>query len=328
MKELIVDVRPYNKDYVTIALESGIKKIIVGEGKTSEVHKLGKIKTIAVDGDIKFGKDFIEMKLNSKEDESSIISKSKTTPVLVKTSSWKIIPLENLVSKSENIYAYADIADAKATLSVLEKGVRGIVLKPKNISQIKEAQKIILTIGAKIDLCEAEITNIKILSSGDRACIDTCTIMSSGQGMLIGNSSNFLFLVNSESVESEYCDTRPFRVNAGAIHSYVLLPENKTKYLSEIKSGDEVLVVDEKGIGKNVIVGRNKVEERPMLLIEAKGNGKIFGVVLQNAETIRLVQLGGKVISVSEIKKGDKVLVRVDDTGRHFGQAIKEKLKE
>ena len=328
MKELILDVRPYNKELITTALEAGVKKIIVEEGKTIEVHKLGKVETIAQDGDIKFGVDFVEVELKSKEDEEAIVEQSKKSMVVVKTSSWKIIPLENLVSKSDNIYAYANMSDVKAVLFVLEKGVKGIVFKPKNIEEVIQVSNLIKETGSKIELVEAEVTKVLVLSNGDRACIDTCSLMSVGQGMLIGNSSNFLFLVNSESVESDYCDTRPFRVNAGAIHSYALLPGNKTKYLSELASGDEVLVVDGAGNTKSSVVGRNKIEERPLMLVEAKVNGKISGVVLQNAETIRLVQNGGKVISVCELKKGDKILVRVDDVGRHFGKAIKEKLKE
>jgi 3-dehydroquinate synthase II len=328
MKELIIDARPYNKEIITTAIEAGVKKIIVDENKTSEVHKLGKIKTIASDGDLVFGKDFFEMEINSKEDENKIVKKSKESIVVVKTSDWEIIPLENLVSKSDSIYTYVTMNTLNAVLGVLEKGVAGIVFKPKKIEEIIKISNLIKEKGSKLSLLEAEVTKVAVLSNGDRACIDTCTLMSSGQGMLIGNSSNFLFLVNSESVESEYCDTRPFRVNAGAIHSYALLPENKTKYLSEISSGDEVLIVDEKGNTKTAIVGRNKIEERPLVLVEAKAKKKTSGVVLQNAETIRLVQGNGKVISVSELKKGDKILVRVDDVGRHFGKAIKEKLKE
>ncbi|MFA5763842.1 MAG: 3-dehydroquinate synthase II [archaeon] len=328
MKELIIDIRPYNKELVTFALEAGVKTIIVDEGKTEEVHKLGKIKTIAIDGDLVLGKDFVEVELNSKEDEKTIVEKSKNAMVVVKTSSWKIIPLENLVSKSDNIYSYANLEDISAVLGVLEKGVAGIVFKPKNTAELRKISSQMKEQGSKIELVEAEVTNIKVLSSGDRACVDTCTMMSVGQGMLVGNTSNFLFLVNSESVESAYCDTRPFRVNAGAIHSYVMMIDNKTKYLSEVKSGDEVLCVDATGVCKNIIVGRNKIEERPLILIEAKVGNKTSGVVLQNAETIRLVQTNSKVISVSELKVGDKVLVRIDDVGRHFGQAIKEKLKE
>jgi len=135
-------------------------------------------------------------------------------------------------------------------------------------------------------------------------------------------------LVQSESMEVEYCATRPFRVNAGAVHSYVLLPEGKTKYLLELNSGDEALCVNSKGETKKVIVGRNKIENRPLVLIEAKVNGQIGAVILQNAETIRVVTENGKSISVAELKNGDKILVKLGEAGRHFGQAIKEKIIE
>ncbi|MFA7133913.1 MAG: 3-dehydroquinate synthase II [archaeon] len=37
---------------------------------------------------------------------------------------------------------------------------------------------------------------------------------------------------------------------------------------------------------------------------------------------------GGKSISVAELKNGDKILVKIGEAGRHFGQAIKEKIIE
>jgi 3-dehydroquinate synthase II len=112
------------------------------------------------------------------------------------------------------------------------------------------------------------------------------------------------------------------------VHSYVLLPEEKTKYLLELKSGDEALSVNYKGEVRNVIVGRNKVENRPLLLVEAKVGSQEGAVILQNAETIRVITTGGKSISVAELKKGDKILVKLGEAGRHFGQAIKEKIRE
>lgn len=50
--------------------------------------------------------------------------------------------------------------------------------------------------------------------------------------------------------------------------------------------------------------------------------------LLQNAETIRLVNEKGKPVSVSELKEGDKVLVHVEEAARHFGMAIKEAIIE
>jgi len=74
-------------------------------------------------------------------------------------------------------------------------------------------------------------------------CVDTASLMVPGEGMLIGSQSNGLFLVHSESEESPYVAARPFRVNAGAVHAYIRVGE-KTRYLSELSAGDDVLVID------------------------------------------------------------------------------------
>jgi hypothetical protein len=50
-----------------------------------------------------------------------------------------------------------------------------------------------------------------------------------GEGMLVGNFARALFLVHSECAESSYIASRPFRVNAGAVHAYVKVnsPDNR-----------------------------------------------------------------------------------------------------
>ena len=145
--------------------------------------------------------------------------------------------------------------------------------------------------------------------------------------MPVGSQSSCLFLINSESMESEYVSSHPFRVNAGAVHAYVLLPSGKTKYLAEIRGGDEVLAVDVEGNARPVVVGRSKVERRPLLLIEVDVGGKRFSTILQNAETIRMCTPDGP-ISVSDLKPGLKVLVKLEEGGRHFGHSVKETITE
>jgi len=81
---------------------------------------------------------------------------------------------------------------------------------------------------------------------------------------------HFLFLVHNESVGSSFTSPRPFRVNAGAVHCYTLSPDGTTKYLSELETGVEVLVVDSKGKARRVTIGRCKIEKRPMLMIKAR----------------------------------------------------------
>jgi 3-dehydroquinate synthase class II len=51
-------------------------------------------------------------------------------------------------------------------------------------------------------------------------------------------------------------------------------------------------------------------------------------LILQNAETIRLVDPSGKPISVVGLKEGDRVLVVTDMPGRHFGTAVEETISE
>ena len=128
-------------------------------------------------------------------------------------------------------------------------------------------------------------------------------------------------------LESEYVASRPFRVNAGPVHAYVMTPGNKTKYLSEIETGDEVLTVDKKGNTKNAIVGRVKIEKRPLMLVEAEYEGITLRTLLQNAETISLVKEDGTPISVAELNR-DKIMVYLDPNARHFGMAIEESIIE
>jgi 3-dehydroquinate synthase class II len=56
----------------------------------------------------------------------------------------------------------------------------------------------------------------------------------------------------------------------GPVLAYVAIPGGKTCYLSELKAGKEVIVVDQKGQQRTAIVGRVKIETRPLILVEAK----------------------------------------------------------
>jgi len=329
MRIFWVKVSPWKKEIVTTALESGADGILVPKGYSSRVKKLGVVKTIAVDGDFKLGKDVIEWEIKGKADEEKILKLSKSKKVIVKTKDWKVIPLENLVAQTENlIVEVKDAKEAKTMLKVLEKGVDGVLLNTRDVNEIKRTVKVVKEISERIPLHSAQVTRIESLGMGDRVCIDTCTTMGIGEGMLIGNSSSGLFLVHSESIENPYVEPRPFRVNAGPVHAYVRVPEGKTKYLSELKSGDEVTVVNYRGLCQKSIVGRTKVEKRPLMLVEAECKGKNISTILQNAETIRLTQPSGRPISVVELKRGSKVMTFLEEAGRHFGIKIEETIKE
>jgi 3-dehydroquinate synthase II len=222
----------------------------------------------------------------------------------------------------------SDLSDVPLFFGALEHGVDGIVLDPATPGTIVQLRKLLDGHGSeRLALADARIVEVRNLGMGDRVCIDTCSLLQIGEGMLIGSQSTGLFLVHSESVGSEYVGTRPFRVNAGPVQSYVLGPGDRTPYLSDLRVGDEVLAVDRDGSTRPVIIGRLKVERRPLILISAELEGRTYNIILQNAETVRLIS-GDEPVSLVDLKVGDPVKVLASEGGRHFGTRIKETILE
>jgi len=330
MKKLWINVVPYEKGLVTAALESGAEAVVVPDGKTSAVQQLGRIKTVAKDGDIRPGVDVVFVDVAGKQDEDKAAGIAPGKIVVLRMLDWTIIPIENLLAKrGGNLMVQVQTSgQAKLMVEILERGVDGVLLNNADVNEIKKTAEVLQGIGERIELVIATITGVKQLGMGDRACLDTCTQMSPGEGMLVGNTASGFFLVHSESIENPYVAARPFRVNAGAVHAYTLCPGGGTKYLADLKAGDEVLIVDFKGKSQLAYLGRNKIEKRPMMLIEAESEGAPVSLVMQNAETIRLVASDGKPISITALKPGDKVLGHVETAGRHFGMKVDETLIE
>ncbi|MDW8067105.1 MAG: 3-dehydroquinate synthase II, partial [Aquificaceae bacterium] len=321
----------FDKKLITTALESGASVIVLSDSsKVQEVKSLGRVRVASKDGgDLKEGEDYVYVLISGKEDEERAAKYPSRVKVIVETTDWNVIPLENLIAQREELYAVVkNEEEAKLAIKVLEKGVKGIVLKTKDIDTIKRVGKAIEEEGERLSLVVVKITKILPLGLGDRVCVDTTSMLNRGEGMLVGNSSGGMFLVHAETEENPYVASRPFRVNAGAVHMYIRLPENKTKYLCELSAGDPVMVYDYQGKGRLVYVGRAKVERRPMLLVEGKYENKKVSAVLQNAETIRLTRPDGTPISVAELKEGDEVLGYIEEAGRHFGIKVEETIIE
>lgn len=329
MKRFWVKIIPYNKNLVTTALENGADAVMIPEGLEKKVKELGLIKIISKNGDIKLGRDAVEVTINNKSDEEKAAKLNRDKLLIIRTGNWKIIPLENIIAQRKGIVLEVKNAEeARLALGILEKGVDGVIVDSRDAQEIKKVSKIVKDSQAKLPLVKAKISNIRHTGMGDRVCIDTCTNMKIGEGMLVGNTSGGMFLVHSESIENPYVAARPFRVNAGGVHAYVRTPDGKTKYLADLRSGDEVEIVDHKGNTQAAIIGRNKIEKRPLILIEAKVGKAIVSLVLQNAETIRLTKPSGKPVSIVKLKKGDEVLVFIERSGRHFGMKVEETIVE
>jgi len=327
MKQFWVDIRPWNKEIATTALESGVDAVVVDSA--DEIRKLGRILTIAPDGDLKTGTDVVEVSITDKASENRAAAIRDKKYVIVTTSDWTVIPLENLVAQSDRIIAKVnDLKEAELALTVLERGVAGILLATKVPGVVRDVAKLVKAATGQVNLIPFTITKIHPVGMGDRVCVDTCTMLSDGEGMLMGNTSSAMLLVHAETLENPYVAPRPFRVNAGAVHAYILLPDGKTAYLSDLTIGGQVLVVDVKGTSHPVIIGRTKIERRPLLLVEAEAETVKVSLILQNAETIRLVRKGGGALSVVNLAVGDTVMGCTLEGGRHFGMAVKETICE
>lgn len=247
--------------------------------------------------------------------------------VIIELDDWRIIPLENIIaslqSTSIEIFAVAKSIDEVETLfTILELGVDGVVITANSPDEIKKVSNIIHK--SKFEIRPAVIEEIVDVGMGERVCIDTVSMLNQGEGMLVGNKSNFLFLIHNESIGSSFTSPRPFRVNAGAVHCYTIIPGGTTNYLSELESGSQVFIVNDKGLARVVVVGRAKIESRPLKLFRAKISDNEHGsIIVQNAETIRFLGKDGSILPVTHVKVGDSILVySKPPTGRHFGMEV------
>ncbi|MFA5312763.1 MAG: 3-dehydroquinate synthase II [Methanomassiliicoccales archaeon] len=323
------------KKVVTTALEAGLVDILVRD-EDKELLRLGRFDAIIVKGDELYEDGKLTGKIieiNRPDDlEKASALKGKVDYLLIAANDWKVIPLENLIAEFQrsntSIIAGARTPDeAKVFAETLEVGVDGIAIEPLDASKLADFKDISTASTGKVDLTAVRITKISPIGTGDRVCIDTCSLLKVGEGMLVGSQSSCMFLIHSESLESAYVAARPFRVNAGPVHAYVMCANGRTKYLSEIRGGDELLAVRSSGETRPVVVGRAKVEVRPLLIIEVDAEGRKHSIILQNAETIRVCTKDGPV-SVSDLKVGNEILVKLEAGGRHFGHAIEETINE
>lgn len=323
--------------FLTAIEKEGIRIVNVDPANVKEsksrlaiLHKSTKADYIIVDKPtrLKGKKVGMRFKVLSNSDIEKILQLARAGLdfAIIEVKDWKIIPLENIIAKLHKvhtkIFAVANTPEeVRKMFSILEIGVDGVIFSTSSLNEVKE---VLVYLGTKsFDLKPAKILEIKEVGNGERVCVDTASILGRGEGMLIGSRSNFLFLVHNESVGSSFTSPRPFRVNAGAVHCYTLSPDGTTKYLSELETGTEVLVIDSHGKARRATVGRSKIENRPMLMIKAKIGNEVGGIIAQDAETIRFMRPNGHLVSVTHLKKGDIVLAYTKPVaGRHFGMEV------
>ncbi len=324
------------RSVVSAALEAGFDEIVLVKPDAS-LQRLGRFSPILLKG-ITFLLGEAEVgrlaTIRSAKDEALVRAlRGATKYVVVRPEPWKVIPLENLIaffqgSGTRLLVEVHDVMEAKLAFETMEVGADGILLMTSAPNEIRAVRALLESFQQDVRLVRAKVTGTRGIGLGDRVCVDTASLLRRGEGLLVGNSAAGLFLIHSETIETGDVAARPFRVNAGPVHAYVYLPGGTTKYLSELRAGDDVLAVDSEGRARSVVVGRVKIERRPLLLVEAEADDRRFSTIVQNAETVRFVTPEAGSVGVSELQVGDVVLLRLEEGGRHFGMPIQETIAE
>ncbi|RPA02604.1 3-dehydroquinate synthase II family protein [Gordonia sp. OPL2] len=240
------------------------------------------------------------------------------------------IPLEIVIAAAENsggrtVTVVNDIEDAEIVKLVLEHGSDGLLLSPRSADDVATLAEVIRPSADRIELSELTVTKVEHIGMGERACIDTCSLLEKDEGCLIGSFSTGMFLSCSETHPLPYMPTRPFRWNAGAVHSYVLVPDNRTRYVSELQAGQPILAIRSTGEVREVRIGRVKIERRPLISVSATApDGRKVNVIAQDDWHVRLLGPGGSVNNVTDLKPGDKLLGYAPEESRHVGLPITE----
>jgi 3-dehydroquinate synthase II len=265
--------------------------------------------------------------------------------LLLEFEDWSMIPIENIIaactgSPTKIAALIRTPAEAQGAAFALEIGVDALVVELNqemiNAASIAKSQRgenvePIDTVdnSQNIELQPLEITNIESGGISDRYCIDLTSLLEIGEGMLIGSSSSCMALIHGETIASNYVPSRPFRVNAGPPHAYIVMANMTTKYLSELKAGDEIMIISSSGYCKTATVGRLKIERRPMLLFSLKNrNDKEAQIFTQQAETVRLVSTEKENIAVTDLTIGQYILGWSDPDARHIGVAVPSEVVE
>jgi 3-amino-4-hydroxybenzoic acid synthase len=251
--------------------------------------------------------------------------------LIVRFSDETNIPLELLLAESQGtgvgiVKEVATVEDARIAIGVLEHGPAGILLSCASSlagigKYVKSGRE------QRLDLVEATVTSARPVGLGYRACIDTVSLFEEDEGFVVGSTSSGGLLVCAEVHYLPYMNLRPFRVNAGAVHSYTW-GSGVTEYVTDLAPGSELLAVSTAGEARPVTVGRVKIEVRSLRLIEATADGVGLNVFVQDDWHVRLFGADGKPRNSSEIVPGDALLAHVCRAGRHVGIPIEETIDE
>jgi 3-amino-4-hydroxybenzoic acid synthase len=256
-----------------------------------------------------------------------------------------------------------DVHQSLNAFATLERGV-GVLFRTLDPAAVESLSRSVAhTKSTAVRLVTARVVEVLHTGLGHRVCVDTTSVMSAEEGILVGSTGWGGIFVCSENHYLPHMNLREFRVNAGAVHSYVWGPDDQMLYLSEMKAGVEVLCVDVRGNARPVTVGRAKIERRPLACIRARvaldavpsaarraiedlhatslrvtpGGEKVaaepqdcvyVNAFVQNDWHVRIMGADGKVRHSTLLRPGDEILAHVEVPGRHTGLRVTEHIVE
>jgi 3-dehydroquinate synthase II len=268
--------------------------------------------------------------------ESELDEALRTVPtdglLVVEWTGDRLIPLENAVAARGRRFRLWALAhrpeEVPGALGALEHGADRVVVEVRDSDEVDRIEMLVEgPLPTAIAWGTLELDAVTPVGIGDRVLVDTTSLLRPDEGFLVGSAAAFLFHVRSEAIGSKFSRPRPFRVNAGSAHSYVLMADGSTRYLSELSGGDALLAISPHGSARSVRVGRVKIERRPMVLLAAPDGDARRTVFLQEAETVRLSSESGP-IATTDIRVGSRVLGARLPPARHLGREVQETLEE
>ncbi len=243
------------------------------------------------------------------------------------------IPLELLLAAAEGtrtrvVKKVTGREDAVVSSGVLESGPAGLLFAVPDLDQAARLlPELLRARRVEIPLVEATVTAVRHAGMGYRGCVDTTWLFQEDEGMIVGSTSSGGLLVCAEVHYLPYMNLRPFRVNAGGVHSYVW-SDGGTEYVTDLAAGGTVLAVNTAGSAYPVRVGRVKTELRPLRLIEAEADGVKLNVFLQDDWHVRIFDADGKPINCTSVEPGTRLLAHACEPGRHVGIKVTEAIVE
>ncbi len=223
-----------------------------------------------------------------------------------------------------------DVHDAIVSLGVMEVGADGVMFSPLDhgtmdrfLADLQAARTGTMAVEQGI------VVRSEPIGMGHRSCIDLVTLFSTKEGMIVGSTSQGGVLCCPEVFHLPYMERRPFRVNAGGVHSYVYSADDRTNYLSELRAGLPATIVSVDGTVRQVPIGRVKTEVRPLRLVEVQFlGGEFVNIIMQDDWHVRVYSGDGLPLNITELKPGDVVLGHLASPGRHVGIKIDETIIE